>query len=334
MSDSPALVLDSPASAQLDSLTSEQKREWRMTGKLPEPKTEAAAPSPIPAEENTQASSDHPPAAEAGKPEGKRESKSENRFQVLTDHNRNLKTELEQTKAELERLRAANSTEKQNGDKKAEVPPSPEKSKAPQMPLIEKYDDLEKYNADLSSYFDALAEFKSTEVLTKRELERQQAEEKKRFEDSQKSIKEKFDARTAVAEKKYPDFKEKIFSSEFSSKIGDVVAGYVLSREKGHDVLYFLHENRPELERIQQLDPFSQAAELTLIELSLAGNGEPSAKKSAGGYNSEIPPPPRELGSGATPPKDAIENAVQKDDFASYKRLANQRDADRLKGRR
>lgn len=323
MEDTQALVLDSPSKPVLETLNSEEKHQWRMTGNLPEAKKEAAPPSPPPVEEKTQASSETKPDAEAGKQESKRENRNEERFRTLTEHNRALK-------AKVEQLEAKWASGGDNGDKRTDAPSEKQAPKL-EMPLIDQYDDLGKYNSDLRDYFEKLSESKASEILAKKELERRQADEKKKVEDAQKSIQARFEERTKEAEKKYPDLKEKIFSDEFRSKVGDVVAGYVLARDLGHDVAYHLASNPDELDRIQELDPFSQAVELTKIELSLADGTKDEAKPAK---KAEIPPPPRVLGTGATPPKDAIESALQKGDFSTYKRLANQRDAERLKGRR
>src|SRR5258708_34117532 len=133
MPDDKAAVVDSPSTDSFQSLNSEQYKDWQLTGKLPEPKKEDAAPSPAP--DKAEAKAGEPAEAPASEP-GKaaetietRRAKTERRFRELLadrDSAKAKNAELERRIAELEKpIAIAAKQPAPAADKAAEGDPKP-----------------------------------------------------------------------------------------------------------------------------------------------------------------------------------------------------------------
>ena len=116
------------------------------------------------------------------------------------------------------------------------------------------------------AYAEALAERKATELLAKREAERQQVE-----------ILESYHEREEEARTKYEDFEQDAYNPRLP--ITQVMAETIQASEVGPEVAYYLGSNPKEADRIARLSPFLQAKEIGKIEAKLADN--PPVKKSS-----------------------------------------------------
>ena len=130
---------------------------------------------------------------------------------------------------------------------------------------------LPKPEEDPEAYAEALAERKATELLAKREAEKQ------RFE-----IAEAYQDKEEVAREKYADFEQVVYNPTLA--ITSVMAETIQASDVGPDIAYYLGGNPKEAERISRMSPFLQAKEIGRIEAKLAEN--PPVKKTT-----SAPPP-------------------------------------------
>ncbi len=128
------------------------------------------------------------------------------------------------------------------------------------------------------AYAEALAEQKATELLAKRDAERQRAE-----------VLESYHEREEEARNKYDDFEQVAYNPRLP--ITGVMAETIQASEIGPELAYFLGSNPKEAERISRLSPFLQAKEIGKIEAKLADN--PPVKKSSSAPTPITPITPR-----------------------------------------
>ena len=141
-------------------------------------------------------------------------------------------------------------------------PPAPEGK-----PQMGDFDDIDKYT-------DALAEFKSRELMKNVENNHRQAAEQQQM----SSLKESWDNKVDEAESKYEDFHEKVGSYVPNPNIPWSRA--IMAADNGADIAYYLESNIKEAQRISQLDGFSQIREIAKLESKLALE-QPAARKAS-----------------------------------------------------
>ena len=100
---------------------------------------------------------------------------------------------------------------------------------------------------------------KAEELLTQRELQRQQAE-----------LLEAYHDREEQAREKYEDFEQVAYNPKLP--ITTVMADTIRASDVGPEVAYYLGTNVKETERIARLPPILQAKEIGKIEARLADN--------------------------------------------------------------
>lgn len=329
-----AITIAPPATDQLTGITPAENKEWRNTGKLPE---RVAKESPEPTSEATP--QEEKPAAEAGAAQEtvpSRKSKTAERFEVLTSHNRELKTSNEAKDREIAELRAQLAGKSPSGASSAATPAATQ-PELPKKPDINEYDGTP--GKTYEDYTEALADWKVEVKLAQRDAQRQEQEQKSKRESAGKSLEEGWRKKAEEATKKYPDFKAHVENPETPMTRSPVAELFYKKDPLGAEVAYHLATHREELDRINAMqdefgnpDVFAQHEEFINIRNSLKAQAPPvaPAKKLT-----EAPPPVREVGSGATPPKDELESLVSKTDPGSvraYLRAANQRDIARKRG--
>jgi len=131
--------------------------------------------------------------------------------------------------------------------------------------------DLPSKDENPDAYAEALAERKATELLARREAEREQL-----------ALVEAYHDREEQAREKYDDFEQVVYNRNLP--ITDVMAQTIQASEVGPDVAYYLGSNPKEADRIARLSPFLQAKEIGRIEAKIAEN--PPVKRST-----SAPPP-------------------------------------------
>jgi hypothetical protein len=126
---------------------------------------------------------------------------------------------------------------------------------------------------DPEAYAEALAERKATELLAKREAERQRFETLEAYQDREEQAREK-----------YVDFEQVAYNPTLA--ITSVMAETIQASDIGPEIAYYLGSNPKDADRISRLSPFLQAKEIGKIEAKLADN--PPVKKTT-----SAPPPIR-----------------------------------------
>ena len=134
-------------------------------------------------------------------------------------------------------------------------------------PEMSNFDDIDKYT-------DALAEFKSKELMKTAENNQRQALEQQQM----SSLKESWNNKVDEAETKYEDFHEKVGSYVPNPNVPWSRA--IMAADNGADIAYFLESNINEATRISQLDGFSQIREIAKLEAKLALD-QPSVRKAS-----------------------------------------------------
>jgi hypothetical protein len=125
---------------------------------------------------------------------------------------------------------------------------------------------------DPDAYAEALAERKATELLARREAEREQM-----------ALLEAYHDREEAARDRYDDFEQVAYNNALP--ITTVMAQTIQASELGPDIAYHLGSNPREAERISRLSPYLQAKEIGKIEAKLADSPAPVKKTTS------APPP-------------------------------------------
>lgn len=133
--------------------------------------------------------------------------------------------------------------------------------------------ELPKPEEDPEAYAEALAERKATELLAKREAEKQRWEAFEAYQD-----------REDQAREKYTDFEQVAYNPSLT--ITSVMAETIQASDIGPEIAYYLGSNPKDADRISRLSPFLQAKEIGKIEAKLVES--PPVKKTT-----NAPPPIR-----------------------------------------
>jgi len=202
---------------------------------------------------------------------------------------------------------------------KAKARPEPKIDEVDSKTGKAKYATYDDYMRDLRAWDreQTLKEFQDTSAKTAKEREQQQV---------QQTIATEWGKRVETAVAKYADYNEVALNPDLPIKQGSVVDMFILDSPHGTDVLYHLGQNPAELDRINKLNPISQARELTKIELKLSEEKSTSAKPVT-----QAPRPPHQVSGKGTVSKEAVEQAVEDQDQETYARAMNARELARRK---
>lgn len=116
----------------------------------------------------------------------------------------------------------------------------------------------------VDQYAEALAMRKAEELITQREMQRQQ-----------RALMDAYHDKEEDARSRYDDFEQVAYNP--SLPITNVMAETIQASDAGPDVAYYLGSNPKEAQRISQLPPYLQAKEIGKIEAKLSSN--PPVKK-------------------------------------------------------
>lgn len=153
--------------------------------------------------------------------------------------------------------------------------PAPSATNADVEPKIENFDSYEKY-LGAHARWSARQEYQEQDKIRQERMQREQAEAQQRqtVEQQQRAIYEQhatLNKITAEAEKKYPDFYEKVFEQPPDvMPISPVVGQAILKSKDGADIAYYLGTHPEEAHRIYKLDPVEQLVEIGSLRSSLA----------------------------------------------------------------
>lgn len=339
----PVTVESSPTEV-LKSLTPAQHKTWRTTGEIPESKSPPAtspkastetptpaAPSPAakevaaPAPEKAAVETPAEPAPATPEPKAKG---AEARIKDLLADNKRLNAELETAR----KIPAVAPTKTEKAPVKPSRNDADEKGQPKFATDDEFLDARDKYVAEMASH--------QTRQDIARETQERQVAEQNRI------MQQRMVNQIKISTERHPDFAEvlkietkdgkTVFNAEAMKaiKTNGMIDSWCAESEMGTEILYFLASRIAEVERIQALNPFAAARELTKLEDKLSATPstpapekkEEPAKGSPTQKVSGAPAPAASVGGKGTAPTDEELAATESGDFKRFQKVANEAD--------
>jgi hypothetical protein len=326
----------------LNGLSSEQRMEWRKTGKLPDspPKEDSASSESKPQTDASAASSETAPDSESGKSTQDKRPKKH-----LSADER-----IAQLEATIEKIRQSQGRSKEQPTEKSAAPspvqPKVEapKLEAPKKPNIKDFPATDEgfiaYENARDKYVEDLTEFKKQEAI-------QEFQRNAQFEYQRQKINQEF----AEGRQRYKEF-DQIAQPVLNTLLSDKEISNEVKEPIGRspvfvDLLYVIGEKEADRDAFVQLaksDPWAAVRRAIIMEQliteELAKQREGKTEVKAEPQRDEkgqfqaapekkvtgAPPPPAEVGGTAAAPGDKVKEAVQKRDFATYKAEQNRRE--------
>ena len=179
--------------------------------------------------------------------------------------------------------------------------------------------------ADVGQYVEALTAFNTKAAIKEYETKRAKADADAATKKDEDAIRESYLGKVATAKERHSDFDAVAFNPDLPIKAGSVVDAWILDSEIGMEVLYHLGQNPQELDRINALEPFAQARELTKLELSLSEEKKPIVPVGPK-VISEAPPPASRVEGAKVTTGDESRQAVIEGDVRAYIAAENEKD--------
>ena len=181
----------------------------------------------------------------------------------VTDQQQEQQDERKFTQAELDAMigkRLAREQRKWEREQQVKFAEQQARASVPKdLPPVDQFESPE-------AYAEALAVKKAEELISQRELQKQQA-----------AIEDAYAEREEDARSKYDDFEQVAYNPNL--RVTDVMAETIKASDIGPDLAYWLGSNPKEAERISRLSPLLQAREIGKIEAKLGA--EPPKKKTS-----------------------------------------------------
>jgi DNA-binding transcriptional regulator YdaS (Cro superfamily) len=336
--DIPAVKVKTEATPKpAESAPAEKKEEVKAKPDVtPAPKSETAAASPA-------------------APPQKQESRSEKRWRELSEQFGDLKRKNE----ELERRLASQPAPEVKSEKVAS-PAATEAGKATEV-KTDAEPEIGGINPKTGKAFQTIAEWQKehTEWLRKQILaevdgRQTKAEQARTQSEEERKVSDEVFNKSKSAIEKYPDFKEVAADPKLPIPKFSPVDLFIMDSDHPGEVLYYLGKH-PEIltefygckydsvtktwdygdfdmktgKFTNHVNPIRQVKRLEAIEREVSGEVTPAPKKEdapAKPTPVKLPPPPTELSGRAAAAGDDAEKALQRGDFATWKRLTDARE--------
>ncbi|MFA5265688.1 MAG: hypothetical protein WC378_17855 [Opitutaceae bacterium] len=326
-------VVEVPKATEvLESMTSDERHDWQLTGKVPaRPKTGESSTPAAPADkeksepekqaETASAPDTDKPAQEPDK--GKQIehlSRSDRRVSELLAERRALRDKLEELKREKATPKAVEQAD--SAPAHASLPTIPATLKAKIDALIENADKFERYEDLIAAI--VLETQQSVGPDTVKAILKQEAEAQQKAK-AQEKIADSWMQSVKAAAGKHADYQSVVDTPEMAELIpvNSPLNALLIDSEMGGEVLYYLGQHQDEIVRLQGLAPIAQAREVFKIEQALS-------EKSPAPPVNRAPEPPTVLGTGETASADAVSEALKNKDFKAYEKAANEKDKKRF----
>jgi hypothetical protein len=327
------LTVESSPTDILASMNSTERKAWRETGKTPELKD-------VNAESST--------AKEAEKPEQKISESAETKTEAAAvnaepsvSRGKNAATRIQELLSENKRL--ASEVEKLRTP--VHAPAKTEEPAKPRRTDVDEKTGLAKYATD-DDFLEARDQYvmKMASQQTRQEIAKE--ENQRRIAEMNKLTQEKWQNSLKLAIERHEDFKkvcEIDSKGAFQNaelkliKSNSVLDAFILDSDLGGSILYHLAKNPGEVARIEAMNAFAAARELTKLEDKLSG-AQPTTQsaETKEGPNPKVsgaPAPAANVGGRATAPVDEEEAAVKAEDFRRYRKAANEAEFRARKGK-
>ena len=306
--------------SSLEDLTEAQYAAWQKTGTID--RTEAK-PEKSPTSTKT---IEAPP--EGGEPKGNQETGKgknlETRKREVGDEVQELEKLLAR-KADLKRQLEEPAPGKETQPKADE--PKPAELKAPEKPKADNFKTWEEYETARDKYFEDVSDYK-----VKLAIQEDRAQRANEYES--RTIADRWNKQVEATAKDVGLEEWNKASAAIAPLLGkdprmQAAAAFVLESEIGTRISHYLGTHLDEAEAIAKLPPIKQIRELTLIENSLTKPAKADKKETpppGPKSQTEVPPPPTDLGARNTPNADPVQTALKNDDVDGYIRAANAAD--------
>jgi hypothetical protein len=307
----------------LASMTSEQRSDWRATGKIPEPSTkQESAPADTSKETTSVADDTATPDAETGK-QTTQEHKERKGAPGAEARIRELVAKVkEYERKEAERSKAAETV----------TAPAPKQETKPSEPkrLSEAEYFEQNPTKEYADYLEYLTDFKVEQKLKAKSAEDAKSEAERKQQEKAQELEKGWKAKVDAAIEAHDDFKD-VVTKEFNDKIlpGTVLDGWLIDSDHGAEIMYHYAKNPDELTALLEKPPFAQTRILTKLEDKLAS---PEKKETAPAPQvTKAPKPASEVGGRGTAPEDAAAAAAKDGNYRAYKAEQDRRDLERAK---
>lgn len=226
-----------------------------------------------------------------------------------------------------------------------------EKASDLKRPRMKDFGTDEEYEVALDAYErqrDLLAAERSlkavNEALDKDRKERTEAQERQRVEEANRKIEDVWKKQIKASTELHDDFAEIALADDIPGLMeGDIDAvmdSFILKKEWGSEVLYYLGAHKDEAQEIREMEPYDKVIALGKIHDEIKTKLKGTADKGKGKEAEEekppitrAPKPPTDLSSKKAAPTNEIEAALDNDDFNDYRAKANAEEAAQKKAR-
>lgn len=306
--------------------------EYRKTGVKPEaPKPAESAPAQEYSESDDTAdvvvADESAAASEAAHQEQKPKRNAETRIRELVAQKNRLEAQLEEARRPKETTKTAESSPAEK------APEQPKQGAAPKKPDAKDFDKYDDYEAAKDKYFEDLADYRASEAVKKADLERQQREVLRSFE--QKLA----DARKLHAD--YDEVAKPVIEELVKPEIHQAVKTMLDASPVMTELYYAIgaSDKKQDFLDTAKSDPIAAIRKLVLLEQLVMNAGKETSADAPAKTTPKPPPPPPEVSGKGTPPGDEYEDARKAADGSpertrKYMDVANRRDVERAKGGR
>jgi hypothetical protein len=298
----------------LASMTSEQRSDWRATGKIPEPSTkQESAPADTSKETTSVADDTATPDAETGK-QTTQEHKERKGAPGAEARIRELVAKVKEfERKEAERSKAAETVT-------APAPKQETKTEEPKRLSEAEYFE-QNPTKEYADYLEYLTDFKVEQKLKAKSAEDAKSEAERKQQEKAQELEKGWKAKVDAAIEAHDDFKD-VVTKEFNDKIlpGTVLDGWLIDSDHGAEIMYHYAKNPDELTALLEKPPFAQTRILTKLEDKLAGEVSTEKKETAPAPQvTKAPKPASEVGGRGTAPEDAAAAAAKDGNYRAYK---------------
>jgi hypothetical protein len=324
------ITVDSSSTEILANLTPAEHKAWRETGDIPERKpaeankTEATETAESSTAAKTEVVEEKTESAPVKTESSKPAKGAEARIKELLADNKRLAAELDAARKPVTAPA-----------KKTEEIAKPHRNDVDEKTGQPKYATDEEFLEARDAYVFEQASKKTRSDIAKEDGERRVAEQNRLQQ-------QKWQNNLKIAVERHEDFakvcqiddKGAFQSPELKQiKSNGVLDGWLLDSDFGGLMLYYFASNKGEVARIDSMNAFAAARELTRIEEKLSGVVSTTASKqeeklddSTKPQVSKAPAPASSVGGRATAPVDEAEAALKRGDFRSYRETENKKE--------
>lgn len=359
-----AVTPDAPAASPMDSERSNflpSDYRYRLTGEMPAVTEDSSAESqaqqdavterpPAGQESDTSAASEAASTQRKGPAQSKSPQTSRNRWQEITSENKQLRQQMAELRERLARQEGREEVRSGEAREPGQETRTATDQKRSEPKFTDKNADGTAKYANYQQFLDDLRKWDREEGVRLAVEEMGKRSEQQRVVEQERVIGQELNKRFDAGRGKYADFDRVALNPELLIPKGSVTDIFLLDSDHTADVLYHLGQH-PELLNefygdydaktgrfVNRLSPQRQFRKLMEIEAQFSGKKTepqteepPAAQVRTAKPVSQAPQPPHQTSGKGAVQKDAVAQAVDDGDMATYMREMNARQLARLK---